>query len=91
MAKISSSQRHSRHLLAAGGQLDFSHLLTEPKDSSAITTFDVRKEPRLTVRKGTRMDGWMACRKFEIFKIQLSSTVGHENSFKIVVYLLSDI
>jgi hypothetical protein len=60
MAKISSSQRHSRHL-AAVGQLDFSHLLTEPKDSSTITTFDCTEQ------------GWMDCRTFEIFKIQCSS------------------
>jgi hypothetical protein len=44
MAKISSFQRHSRHLLAAVGQLDFSHLLTEPKDSSTITTFERNKD-----------------------------------------------
>jgi hypothetical protein len=80
MAKISSSQRHSRHL-AAGGQLDFSHLLTEPKDSSTITTFDCTE----------RNQGWMDCPTFEIFKIQWSSTVGHENSIKIFGVLLSDI
>jgi hypothetical protein len=74
MAKISSSQRHSRHL-AAVGQLDFSHLLTEPKDSSTITTFD------LTVRKGNQ--GWMDCRTFEVFKIQKSSIVDHENNSRI--------
>jgi hypothetical protein len=49
MEQISSSQRHLRHL-AAGGQLDFSHLLTEPKDSSTITTFDC-------TGKESRMDG----------------------------------
>ncbi len=95
MAKISSSHRDSRHL-AAGGQLDFSHLLTEPKDSS---TFDCTE----------RNQGWMDCRTlgdiqnsmkfyylsdmkivlkslefyrwtFKIFKIQCSSIVDHENN-----------
>jgi hypothetical protein len=74
LAKISSPLRRSRHL-AAGEQLDFSHLLTEPKDSS---TFDCTE----------RNQGWMDCR--EKFKIQWSSTIGHENSFKIVGVLSSD-
>ncbi len=48
LLNLNSSQRHSRHL-AAVGQLDFSHLLTEPKDSSTITTFDCTEQ------------GWMDC------------------------------
>jgi hypothetical protein len=52
MAKIPSSHRDSRHL-AAGGQLDFSHLLTEPKDSS---TFDCTE----------RNQGWMRLGNFYV-------------------------
>jgi hypothetical protein len=89
MAIISSSQRHSRHL-AAGGQLDFSHLLTEPKDSSTITT--ERNQGRMDCRTFTFdnifKNSLEYCRIFDIFKIQLSSTVRHENCFKIVGVLL---
>jgi hypothetical protein len=79
MAKISSPQRHSRHL-AAGGQLDFSHLLTESKDSS---TFDCTE----------RNQGWMDCRTHGDIQnsMKFYSTIGHENSFKIVGVLSSDI
>ena len=82
MAKISSSQRHSRHL-AAVGQLEFSYLLTEPKDSSTITTFDCTE----------RNQGWMDCRTLGDIQnsMKFYSTIGHENSFKIVGVLSSDI
>jgi hypothetical protein len=83
MEQISSSQRHSRHL-AVGGQLDFSHLLTEPKDSSTITTFDC-------TGKESMMDGLsdmkivlklleFYCRTFKIIKIQCSTTADHKNN-----------
>ena len=79
MAIISSSHRDSRHL-AVGGQLYFSHLLTEPKDSS---TFDCTE----------RNQGWMDCRTLGDIQnsMKFYSTIGHENSFKIVGVLLSDI
>jgi hypothetical protein len=74
MANISSPQRHSRHL-AAEGQLDFSHLLTEPKDSSTITTFDSNQWFDCTERNQGWIDGWI---------------VGHLRYLKFNVVLLSD-
>jgi hypothetical protein len=73
--------KETRVIWRLGGQLDFSHLLTEPKDSS---TFDCTE----------RNQGWMDCRTLGDIQNSMKffySTIGHENSFKIVGVLLSDI